>query len=75
MEYNNMGTEDTDLCTLLCLVILVIILSANLPDMNEDLVENNAEVDVRWNGGFGIYNRETGEYDAWLSWKWGFWDE
>jgi len=66
-----MGTEDTDLCTLLCQVILVFIFTAaNLPAMNEDLEENNAEL-----GLLGVYNRETGEYDTWLNWKWGFWDD
>ena len=67
MEYNNMRTEDTDLCTLLCQVIIVIIFTAaNLAAMNEDLEENNAEL-----GMLGAYNKDTGEYDAWLSWKWG----
>ena len=62
-----MRTEDTDFCTLLCRVILVTILTAAiLPAMKEDLEENNAE-----RGLLGVYNRETGKYDAWLSWKWG----
>ena len=71
MEYNNMRTEDTDSCTLLCqLIIVFIFMAAYLAAMKKDLEENNADI-----GLLGAYNRETGEYDAWLSWKWGFWDD
>ena len=66
-----MDTEDTDLCSLLCHVFLVIIFTAiNMAAMNEEFEENDVEL-----GWSGAYDRKTGEYDSWLSYKWGlgFW--